>query len=449
MGKSDADEKARQKRRQKKIERNRRKRKKKLANRRKSYGSPMRPGTPKSPKVTKKRVKESRERLRFYREKAELSQGLIAKQFKNEVQFPTSFSLIENPNSTLKTIGELVQTCSRRKRGRVILDQRKCERIDYGAQSLVSMIIKAGAQGLRNKIEGAFPENDLLRKTVYATGLPKELDLDPLPEFEHYPLQTGRKNIDRGHTSSSKEKETANFVAHIDKCLERQGYALSRKGKSYLGGLVSEVIGNAEDHSQRDEWWIGGYMYDPGENERGDCYFTVFNLGQTIYQSLRGLPADAELRKEIDTLVEKHTFFFASRTTYGRPQLETLYALQQGVSRFKTGCESVAADRGQGTVDMITHFQQLGQTDEKGVEPQMCLISGDTYIRFDENYDMQESKDSRKIIAFNSDNDLRHPPDRRNVRKLNWFFPGTVISGRFYIDPRYLSRENGGYYESN
>jgi hypothetical protein len=190
-------------------------------------------------------------------------------------------------------------------------------------------------------------------------------------------------------------------------------------------------------------------MYDPGENERGDCYFTVFNLGQTIYQSLQDLPADAELRKEMDKLVDKHTSFFSRRTTYGRPQLETLYALQQGVSRFKTGRESVAPDRGQGTVDMITHFQQLGQTDEKGIEPQMCLISGDTYIRFDENYDMQESKDDRKIIAFNSDNDLQQPPDGRNVRKLNWFFPGTIISGRFYIDPRYLSRENGGHYESN
>ena len=41
---------------------------------------------------------------------------------------------------------------------------------------------------------------------------------------------------------------------------------------------------------------------------------------------------------------------------------------------------------------------------------------------------------SRRIIAFNSGNDLYVPPDSRKVSHLRHSFPGTLTSLRFYLD---------------
>lgn len=444
ISKSDADEKARQKRRQAKIERNRRKRKKKLANRLKAHGTKIK--KKKSARGgERKEERHGRSILNYYRDQVSPSIRLPTRLFTNSVSFPSTFSFIEDPEKALQTIDRVIETCFRRRGGEVILDQRQCEVIDYGAQSVISVLIKSAAHALRNHVTAHFPEDDLLKKTVFATGLPREIGIPTPSDFVHLPLCHGRKGKEAGHKTTSRETATRDFVAHIDKCLFCHGWKLTRDGKRYLGGLVTEVIGNAEDHSGRDDWWIGGYMYMPEGAERGACYFTVFNLGRPISESLSDLPQDSRLNQDIENLIQKHISRFAPGRKQGREQLHTLYALQEGVTRFNRKPDMLETDRGQGTVDMITHFQHLGQTLKDGVEPKMCLVSGSSYILFDEKYKMQEEEKNggkRRVIAFNSGNNLKDPPDHRNVKGLSRYFPGTLISGRFYLDPEHLDREN-------
>ena len=45
----------------------------------------------------------------------------------------------------------------------------------------------------------------------------------------------------------------------------------------------------------------------------------------------------------------------------------------------------------------------------------------------------------KRIIAFNKENDIYAPPDRNNVIKMSEYFPGTVISLKFYLDNRYIT----------
>ena len=102
--------------------------------------------------------------------------------------------------------------------------------------------------------------------------------------------------------------------------------------------------------------------------------------------------------------------------------------------------------RGYGTVDMIEFFQRLGQSPQS--QPRMCVVSGRTHIAFDNRYhqmrpQVTQSGETRRIIAFNKDNNLEQPPEAGYVKQLRHFFPGTLIGLRFYLDKRHL-RATGG-----
>ncbi len=49
----------------------------------------------------------------------------------------------------------------------------------------------------------------------------------------------------------------------------------------------------------------------------------------------------------------------------------------------------------------------------------------------------------RKIIAFNDENDIYMPSNSDNVIFMKNYFPGTVISLKFYLDSRYINKMKG------
>lgn len=117
--------------------------------------------------------------------------------------------------------------------------------------------------------------------------------------------------------------------------------------------------------------------------------------------------------------------------------LWTLYALQEGVSRFSF--TERGRDRGNGTVKMIEFFLALA-----GKSARMCVLSGKAYILFDGKYTLQdkviEASETRKVIAFNKVNNLEKPPNRKYVFTLPQEFPGTLISLRFSLRKTNLER---------
>ena len=44
-----------------------------------------------------------------------------------------------------------------------------------------------------------------------------------------------------------------------------------------------------------------------------------------------------------------------------------------------------------------------------------------------------------KVIAFNEDNDLNKPPDKKYVHTIDASFPGVIINLKFYIDEKYIN----------
>ena len=97
--------------------------------------------------------------------------------------------------------------------------------------------------------------------------------------------------------------------------------------------------------------------------------------------------------------------------------------------------------RGTGTVSFIETLHLIGKRAD-GQLPEMTIISGKTYIKFDSRHKMQTinfnndpafGNGKKSIIAFNVDNDIYQPADHTNVRQLKENFPGTIISIRMAI----------------
>lgn len=367
--------------------------------------------------------------------------------YEQVIHFPRNFSFIEEADSAIDVIDQLVGSLRRPAAQAVNIDQSRCRHIDYAAEAISTAVALEAKRAFPLTFRGTFPDNEGLRKVIEAAGMPRYLGvtLPSVAEIMAFPLHRGTKQREIAGTSSMRDRTATDLTAYVHHCLGKYGYGLTSTGLHQLSSLVSEVIGNAEDHSGTRVWWVSGYLQQG--DECGDCHLAIFNFGRTLAESLKELPRDAKLRQNIEKLIDRH----ASRGAFGiggwePDRLWALYALQQGVSRFNEDARSVG-DRGQGTVELIRFFQNLGDTDG-ALSPQMTIVSGRTQFIFDGSYEMKaemtEDGTTRAIIAFNKSNNIEEPPDRKAVRKLTNYFPGTLISLRFYFDSDYLEKIGGG-----
>lgn len=356
------------------------------------------------------------------------------------LRVPTTFSLIDNPDPTLETLSELV-TVARSGTPRIYVNQEDCTSLDLCAGSVLNVLALEAGQKLRTVFAGRYPQSREVLELVIATGLPKALAL-PLPTVEEiYPLDIveGGRGGDP-FRSSEKELASEKVVAYVRACFARYGYEILRPGIRHLGKLLSEVLDNAEEHGGG-RWWVAGYLRHPRGRAFGDCHLSIFNFGPTLAETLRSIDPNTDLWRDIEATVAAHRrggFLGLGVNRWTEEALWTLYALQEGVSRFYP-----ESRRGAGTAEMIQAFQNIGQVANGAEQPQMCLVSGQTHIRFDPDYPMRENivrGAKRRIIALNTENDLLKPPAPGTILNLSQRFPGTMISLRFFLDPVFLQK---------
>jgi hypothetical protein len=281
---------------------------------------------------------------------------------------------------------------------------------------------------------------------VRGAEAPEEFKSEVIP-FE---LFLGDRNTSRKLLGGSDQELAATrLVQYLCKCFEKAGYKLNIHGQRHVVKWVGEIITNAEEHSGRNEWFSIGYMLPPNRSDDGDspehligeCQLVIFNFGKTIFESIIDPNTPQGTRDEISQLAATHSrkkFFFAESFT--QADLCTLYALQDGVSRFSV--RPGASSRGKGTVQMINAFQQLGSSAGHS-QPRMTLLSGRTRILFDPKYRLQPVRvpgGVRNIIAFNDQNDLEEKPDPANVHMISGTFPGALLSFKFFMDRSFLKK---------
>jgi hypothetical protein len=379
--------------------------------------------------------------LEFYARQTSLRDRRPSRR-KAEVVCPKTFSFIENPDLAIQTLSEFV-TKARDGAHVIHLDQQRCEHLDLCALTALNALALDARKRLKMGFTGHYPESEEAREIVTAAGLPRLLGV-PVPDTRTFKIfrltQGGNKNPKLSiNFPSRKEKASSRLALYIDDCLKLYGFCFKPDGLARLGKLAGEVLDNAENHASEWPWYVSGYLRQPETSDFGDCHLVFLNFGPSIAETLQHLPEDTEIRRRIVGLVELHRKegFFSPRWT--EEQLWTLYALQEYVSRFYDD-----RTRGLGTADMIEAFQTLGQTGEGEKEPIMALISGRTRITFDlepahtmRRATADEGQEVRRI-AFNETNDLQRPPDRGAVQSMANYFPGTLISLRFFLDQRHL-----------
>ena len=163
------------------------------------------------------------------------------------------------------------------------------------------------------------------------------------------------------------------------------------------------------------------------------------NLGDMLNQAIQGKVDNKTLYQKTANKLEYLTSFH--KKMFHRTDEEllwTLFSLQHGISRLNSAQDET---RGQGTIDLIDSFQKLGRKYDKDgniQKPIMSITSGNINILFDGTYTIREDENNLKVIAFNAENSLKNEPDEKYVKNIGNYFPGTVISIKFFIDREYI-----------
>jgi len=378
--------------------------------------------------------------------------------YRQRFTLPKIFSIIENPEESLDVIYTLSSLSRRTGIAGINFDHSECEKMDLCASALLDVVtlgldLEWNSRSKKSKLVGVYPNDPRIRKLLQCTGLLSNLGFranqEDIDSFIRMPLICGRRKVSRLYLGGSDHVTAVQrLIEYLDNCFNVAGYTLNVNGQQMVGEWAGEIISNAEEHSGEDTWWASAYMDLSLKGVDGECQLAIFSFGKSIYETmLESDPSTAQM-KAIKALVELHNkrkFFglFGARN-YHECDLWTLYALQEGVSRFK-GLEG-GVDRGTGTVAMIETFQSLGCSVDAAMKPKMTILSGTTQIVFDGKYSLKsvttKEDQLQQIISFNKENDLGTAPDIANVHSIRNHFPGTLIAFKFFIDRKNLDAKS-------
>lgn len=364
---------------------------------------------------------------------------------------PEVFSFTKEPEETIRTLQSIADIAFDNHIRSVFIDHSKCNVLDICASTVMDVLILAIKDKNRNrsyKIHGQLSQNKKVNEILIASGIKKHLHLSEsdIPGVECLPLL---------HNESS-SKMAQSILEYLTRCLNSQSFSLKLEGRNKIAEMLSEVIDNCSQHAKFHEWFALGH-YSKDRPCQGKVRLVIFNFGHTIYESFMDVKSEKKMYEYLKNKAKRLRDVYPDAPS--EETLITLYALQDGISRFNH--QDHQCDRGSGTIKLINIFQLIGRKSnpkDKTAKsclmsaeiPTMSITSGHTHILFDKKYHMQlvDLQGSKKyIIAFNEENSLELPPDPANVHDLNVNFPGTVISMEFFIDRGFLSDaiQGGGH----
>lgn len=352
---------------------------------------------------------------------------------------PKIFSISRNPAKCIKFFQDIARYARSARRPRIVLDQRDIKYLGLGADSVLGVILSEIKSELRyvfgSYIRGFKPKSKEIQKIMDEVGSVRALFLEVEEDIR---LSFGSKaNVFR-HRHKSSDDGAANvhfdpsasaissFSDHLDESLSIIGRRLSVDGRDKFCHYAAEILDNVKEHAGLKEWVLVGYS-DP-EAEVPTYRAAIFCFGKTIAQTFQELKDDSYPRKLIDPYIQSHKGGYLFSEDWREEDLITLISLQGDVSSKSV---DKASDRGQGTVELISFFNDISvECGIREMSAEMNIISGSTRIRFDGTYSMSFREDlNRDVIAFNATNDLTLRPDRAAVVSLKESrFPGTLIT---------------------
>lgn len=390
------------------------------------------------------------ERKKFYDksitdELARVNKGVV------KVTIPEHFSMAQNTEKVISILKRIFYCGMNLNISEIIFDHSKCINLGIAASTVMDTIVLAAKSYHRSKgsnltISGNYPEDQYTKDVFIASGLVRHLQVDVAENRRDailFKLVSGRQG------SRQSAQVATKLTDYFNCCLNTQCYGLTDIGKNKLASMFSEVLDNCERHGGADSIWyaLGHYQIRKG-NDFGEIQLTIFNYGDSIYEGLCSRDTTSETKEALGKILQRHKQYFTG--TWTEEMVGTVFSLQEGVSRLRDKEKRGFRNRGTGTVTLMDTFYRMGHTMD-GRNPEMTLVSGHVCIKFTDKYRLEEKEifddifkgKKRKIIAFNEGNDIYQPADE-NVMLLREYFPGTVLSLKFYLDNKYLEKIASG-----
>jgi hypothetical protein len=369
---------------------------------------------------------------------------------------PEVFSISENNVDSMFFLKRLFNTLYTERARSIVIDYKNCKVLDVDACAVMDLIIV----GFRNywdrcsnaklpvHVESILLANWQTKQEVsdvlFSIGSFKNVagieQENPNPATIPFLIRIGDNKKDPN--GQMKEIHETEIVDYVVACLKELNYDFSPTAEKNLSKVVGEIMANAEEHSKFRYRFAMGYFVKPKEinDDLGLFKLSIFNFGQTIYQSFKALEhADSPIVVQMRALSEEYTRrgFLFWKKRFKEEVLWTLYSLQEGVTSVQKWT------RGKGTIRFIESFFKLGSSNSIGFRSKLTLISGNTRIIFDGTYPLAEKPgdtNKLKVMTFNEYNDIRELPDDKFVTFVpQTFFPGTLISAKIYITNHNIS----------
>lgn len=361
------------------------------------------------------------------------------------VEIPNPFSCVERPDDVIQAVRTVAVAVESGSLKSIVFDHSKMVDYDLAAEAVLDVVAREVVRERRRRyrrsveLRGMFPSDANASRFIRGIGISRHLQVEDvqLSREERAKLLVFEKHRRSGPPpggipySTYKGQVVQEFVDHINQCLGTVKLALTAVGRLRLCEYTGEVIDNVDQHAGSNHWFVAGYLDTSLSPPM--CEVAIFNFGRTFAESFQSLPPDSFAWSQVQPYLDAHrNRGWFTPGSWTEDDLLTLVSLQGGISSKSIGQDDI---RGQGSTDLIRYFQDVhAACDDQALSPQMAIVSGATHIIFDGTYRLGMDTNGRWTIAFNSENLLSKPPDRKFVRHMNGvFFPGTIVSIRFAV----------------
>jgi len=363
---------------------------------------------------------------------------------------PKVFSISENTEESMYFLKRLFHCLYLEKPKLIIIDYILCEYLDVDASACMDLILEGFIKyynrcinkGHKVKIDRILPINFAnkpdISNVLFSIGAYRnvknfEMIKSPDANFIPFHLRIGDNQYDQ--KGVLKEIHETEIVDYVIDCLASSGHELTPIAEANLSKVVGEVMANAEEHSSFRYRYAIGYFVKPQKINNGLGVFklSIFNFGQTIYESFKNDNSNSKIVRNMSELSEKYTRKrLFTKAKYEEETLWTLYSLQEGVTSIKDW------KRGKGTIRFIDRFFKLKGDDCSDNLSKLTLMSGNSKIVFDGTYPLKEimkGSDSNpiQVMTFNDSGDIGELPNEKFVTFVPQTFPGTLITAKICL----------------
>lgn len=364
------------------------------------------------------------------------------------IRVPNSFTLTTNYDECLSFFKKLISSYIFGK-GSITLDFSRCKKSNMSSFSVLEIVnfYLEEFKARYNQNRYALCDKKILIQRSKKDGKTNKYICAflgvPLPEKDNdggqylrFPLQRG---IQSTYSHNSKARICNDVVKFVNKSTHEVGVELNPKGKSSIDKLLSEVLGNAEDHSARNSYWhVTGISFK--ERQGGvdvvELNLCIANIGLSMYE---GFEETKQLNyntyKKCEDLYKEHTSLFSNKRYFEKENLFTLYMLNDGISRLKYKDPS----RGNGTTRFLQSFIKLGEFGKtnKRFNSELTIASGHTILKCDNNVG-PFFNGTALSLSLNLEKDISLLPSPDYLKYYNSYFPGTLLEIHIYLNKDYF-----------